>query len=303
METTRKIRKFILVAAVALCVFTLSSVISHAGVIDSKHNLSAFSFDMKSKAEYQTAYTFKTWQVCVFCHTPHGANSKIRPNMYIVNGTTLSYMNNSPAQGGPPMYLWNQALTNATGYTLYTSSTMSAFSNEIRIYSLMCLSCHDGVGAMNVMSNPPQLQDGDDIAPQDGYPDEGNETIPDNEDQMGDTAPSGVRDANIGERYSSYGGSDDGITKLANDHPISIDYTPTHPDVTSSNPGLYSPSSGSIGGLRLFRNAFTGQYSSLECSTCHDVHNQGDPDDPSSTFPFLAKSNQNSGLCLTCHRK
>lgn len=69
-------------------------------------------------------------QVCVFCHTPHGANTE----------TTAP--------------LWNRALSGAT-YTPYTSSSIDA--DDIAANpggsSKLCLSCHDGtlaIGAVNV---------------------------------------------------------------------------------------------------------------------------------------------------------
>ena len=69
-------------------------------------------------------------QVCVFCHTPHGANTEV---------------------AAP---LWNRALSGAT-YTPYTSSSIDA--QDIAATpggsSKLCLSCHDGtlaIGTVNV---------------------------------------------------------------------------------------------------------------------------------------------------------
>ena len=69
-------------------------------------------------------------QVCVFCHTPHGAENV------------------------PAAPLWNRQLSGAT-YTPYTSSSIDA--NDIAASpggsSKLCLSCHDGtiaIGSVNV---------------------------------------------------------------------------------------------------------------------------------------------------------
>lgn len=69
-------------------------------------------------------------QVCVFCHTPHGA------------------------QSAPAAPLWNRQLSGAT-YTPYTSSSIDA--EDIAATpggsSKLCLSCHDGtlaIGSVNV---------------------------------------------------------------------------------------------------------------------------------------------------------
>lgn len=73
-------------------------------------------------------------QVCVFCHTPHGAT-------------------NFP--GSP---LWNRQLSNQT-YTVYTSSSLDAEDIMGQLdqpggSSKLCLSCHDGtlaIGTVNVL--------------------------------------------------------------------------------------------------------------------------------------------------------
>lgn len=76
-------------------------------------------------------------------------------------------------------------------------------------------------------------------------------------------------------------------TDLSDDHPISFPYTldgGLH-DPTTTNSGL--------GGTIDVDMLFAG---SVECASCHDVHN--------NTFaPFLRKVNTASALCLTCHNK
>ncbi|MEW8091206.1 MAG: hypothetical protein AB2784_16435, partial [Candidatus Thiodiazotropha endolucinida] len=69
-------------------------------------------------------------EVCVFCHTPHGASDI------------------------PAAPLWNRALSGAT-YTPYTSTSIDAQDTtaEPGGSSKLCLSCHDGtlaIGAVNV---------------------------------------------------------------------------------------------------------------------------------------------------------
>ena len=70
-------------------------------------------------------------ELCVFCHTPHGAEQAIR---------------------GP---LWNRKLSGAT-YTPYTSSSMDALGlAQPGGSSKLCLSCHDGtlaIGAVNTLN-------------------------------------------------------------------------------------------------------------------------------------------------------
>ena len=85
-------------------------------------------------------------------------------------------------------------------------------------------------------------------------------------------------------------------TDLNDHHPISFIYD----DALATRDGeLFAPSStpagipgksGTIQTDMLINN-------SLECSSCHDVHNANDFED------LLVKSNKGSALCLTCHNK
>lgn len=66
---------------------------------------------------------------CQFCHAPHFGLL-------------------TPTAGAP---LWNQKTPAAGAFTLYTSTTLSAFATGgtgLGINSLTCLTCHDGVGDM-----------------------------------------------------------------------------------------------------------------------------------------------------------
>ncbi|HTN95023.1 MAG TPA: hypothetical protein VMJ33_10605 [Gallionella sp.] len=95
-----------------------------ASIIDSKHNLSASGTgSVKATSEKQ---------VCVFCHTPHGANQ---------------------SAGSP---LWNHALSDAT-YVPYYSLSLDAnpLPGPPGASSKVCLSCHDGtlaVGTVGVLN-------------------------------------------------------------------------------------------------------------------------------------------------------
>src|SRR4051795_4219699 len=86
-----------------------------ADVRNTKHNLSATG-PGTLKATSET-------QVCVFCHTPHGAEAI------------------------PAAPLWNRKLSAAT-YTTYTSTSIDANAAELAAgpggSSKLCLSCHDG---------------------------------------------------------------------------------------------------------------------------------------------------------------
>jgi len=76
----------------------------------------------------------QTAEVCVFCHTPHGAN--------------LS------APGATP--LWNRTVPLNSGYIIYGSPNFDgANSGQPQGVSLACLSCHDGTIALDSLINMP----------------------------------------------------------------------------------------------------------------------------------------------------
>ncbi len=309
MKVKRKVSKIITAVLVGVSVLTLSSVIALGGVVGSLHDL---SFDGQKNS-------YDTVEVCVFCHTPHGANTNVGPLSYIQNSggeggnlNTITSIGNSLTGGGGSMLLWNRQLSNATNYVLYTSPTYQAGSGEVRMYSLLCLSCHDGVGALNSLVTKPLDAE-----------EAGGPTL----DPMGTTTVTtigsqaygaAVINPDIGDRYNYSGGNDNQKVDLSNDHPISIDFTAT---MTAKYPGEFHSAAGGCAsgakfcyfnspndtslpegvGIRLFYSPAGGEGTSLECETCHDVHNQGDK--TVGTFPFLVTSNNDSALCTACHIK
>jgi len=276
--------KNIILAIVAVCVLALFGGISHANVQGTVHDLSASG----PKLEYQTE------QVCVFCHTPHGGNTEVSTSTL---WNSSGYQNTS---NDGSMLLWNRVITNGTSYDTYTSSTIDANVGSIRVYSLLCMSCHDGVSALNVLSSYPHEEaaywDGIDPYnnPSGGMTVFGDVTYSDGTNQIGDACPSCP--INIGDRDPL---SDSGVNNLSNDHPISFDYdtnlTTADTGLKSANPAGYVQDPV----VRLFPNPVTGLLTSVECPTCHDVHG----DNTGALKPFLVKSNANSALCLTCHDK
>jgi predicted CXXCH cytochrome family protein len=74
-------------------------------------------------------FSAKAWagkQICVVCHTPHGADRTV-----------------------PDAPLWNHQVTQAT-YQLYSSPTMDAEVHQPEHRgSKLCLSCHDGTVAVD----------------------------------------------------------------------------------------------------------------------------------------------------------
>jgi hypothetical protein len=77
-----------------------------------------------------------TSEVCVFCHTPHGAAPTV--------------------QGGAP--LWNRNVQNSSTYQAYSAPNFEAAGTtpgQPKGVSLACLSCHDGAIAIDALVNAP----------------------------------------------------------------------------------------------------------------------------------------------------
>lgn len=264
---TNKIMRSILLIACLVMVF---SQYAAAGVKDSLHD---FRYGSGSPSNFAGKYKTGTWatgtyvnEICVFCHTPHGASTEAD---YQLDGNNVM--------------LWNRVITQQLqapgGFTPYTSASFTAlYSQNPTGLSLMCLSCHDGVTSIAVGSLL-------------NRPGSGNLPI--------DFEPSSQ--TSIGEIYWADGtpGHENGGPNIGNLSPdplnifnsMAIDLTNDHP-VSFPWPSGYQDIKLPIDTrLRLF-----GSTSRLECSTCHNVHNNQYP-------PFLAMPNSNSDMCLQCHNK
>jgi hypothetical protein len=248
-------------------------------------------------------------QVCVYCHTPHGANTLI----------------NAP--------LWNRTQRSTT-YTTYdqlgTATAVQPYSQP-GTASLTCLSCHDGQTAVDSIINMPgsgrysasQLtsQDNDFL---DAWP-------------VGPGAPPWVGFgghgtlsntpatlANFGECQSCHSINGDQFdpstnarfdvffigTDLRNDHPVGVQFPTGNPDFRNdavASGGLKIFDSNGNGRadkdeIRLFRRG--GDAYEVECATCHDPHGVPSAGPGSAFLPtFLRKTNEGSAVCLSCHIK
>lgn len=259
------------------------------GIRNTRHNLGTGS-------PVTGANTFDgTQEVCVFCHTPHGA---------------------ATGAGNPP--LWNKALP-AGPYQVYNTSVSSTIDGAtatdgvgggaIGSVSIACLSCHDGTQAMNNFINQPGSGGynaaGANMA---GTWTAGNQT------PVLATGLMGAGIANLG-------------TDLRNDHPIGIQYCGGGINGTSgagscNDTDFVAPSNTVIGGatrvfwvetvasgnsvrnkndMILYNRDFGGTSGpSVECASCHDPHVENVA---GSNPTFLRISNAQSAVCLACHVK
>jgi predicted CXXCH cytochrome family protein len=160
-------------------------------------------------------------RVCLPCHTPHNARAE------------------TPGQ---EMVLWNHAVTEQT-FEMYTTLAEHE-GGQPEGASKLCLSCHDGVTAIDSYGS-----------------NSGTVTMPP------------WRPTFIG-------------TDLTNDHPIGIQYPP--PD---DLPGYHDKTT--FTGVRVVT---IGGVDRVECTSCHDPHNN-------SLGGFLRQTMDGSALCMECHDK
>jgi hypothetical protein len=220
-------------------------------------------------------------EVCVYCHTPHGANSSI----------------NAP--------LWNHTL-NSSGFTPYQTNTGQ--TGNPGMSSLMCLSCHDGTVAIDSIINmpgsggynPANATGTGDIAFLDswnGPMNNGHATL----------ATCGSFTGCHGDTAADFDAFVIG-KDLRNDHPVGVNF-----------PGgaYWNDPAGIDGSLTYFETGgnptradknevrlYDGTDEKVECGSCHDPHGV-ESAGPGSIFigSFLRVDNASSALCLTCHDK
>ena len=230
-----------------------------------------------------------TEAICVFCHTPHGAD-------------------NSAA-----VPLWNRVLSDPAIYTTYASLGTSSLDGGVApvgSVSIACLSCHDGTQAMNVMIN----------APGSGNYNPGGAALPGTW-----TGPAATATPVGSLNYATASIVNIG-TDLTNDHPVGIQYggggaTSADPDgpFTGSlaDPDFVPPYKATINGnpvwwvdttvgttgirektdMQLYTRTDLGATEPfVECASCHNPHTDVNP-------TFLRIQNTGSAVCLACHIK
>lgn len=295
----RTLRPLALGSATLLLSFALGGQAVAATITGSKHDLTAATGGAATKF----TPTAGDSEICVFCHTPHGSD------------TSAS------------VPLWNRKLA-VTAYTTYNTlgtSSMVGGTAKVGSVSVACLSCHDGLTAMNtaIMN-----------APGSGNYNAAGGTWAGTWSAGGTIPAGGI--TNIG-------------TDLKNDHPVGVQYAggplaATLPAAgTDYTTGLFRNAdfntaksanvngkvvwwvdSGTAAGTRdkadmqlYTRNPTTDLGNGtngtsviadfglaqnvdqpfVECASCHDPHGGV------TGTTFLRKSNAGSAVCLACHVK
>ena len=164
----------------------------------------------------------------------------------------------------PNSTLWNHQVTSAT-YQIYASPTLNAFPGQPTGKSKLCLSCHDGTVAVDNHS--------------------GNTT---------------------GTRFIGPGSM--GVN-LGVHHPISFTYN----SALAASDGELNDPSVTMSGLGGTIQQDLLENNVMQCTSCHDVHISRNTQGCIGCHDMhgniylqtlsLWKSNDGSGLCLTCHVK
>lgn len=230
--------------------------------------------------------TGATSEICVFCHTPHGADT------------------------GASAPLWNKALPTGP-YQRYSSlgtATLDGQEASVGSVSLACLSCHDGTQAMDVVINAPgsggynaggSRFSGGAINFMTGTP------IPNLQTDLRDDHPISIEYAGGACTTSTADCDPASGAPLAGDPDfVAIQFANinTNPqwwvDVSNPlNPGIANVREKTD--MILYARTFsTGVGPSVECGSCHDPH-EGTP----RPVAFLRISNEDSNVCLACHIK
>lgn len=315
----KKLVVSLLGASAALVVGSVSAAPINS-IAESWHNLGAGNSKATTPNNGTPSnHSNATGEICVFCHTPHGADA------------------------GASVPIWNRSISNPPTYTRYSdlgTSTFDAAEAPIGSITIGCLSCHDGTQAMDALLNAPGS--GNYTPPGPGA----NPTPLGNfvgADQAGGILIDGIVQ-NLG-------------TDLSNDHPVSMQYggggiTDAVTPLATNDPDFIMPIKGTLGtgasvwyipgeetALRIGGDAYLnasslnpagrdrldiilysrdeptvegGLQPFVECGSCHDPHNVDNPtflrisNSNPATAGFEDWANGNGGpsaLCLTCHDK
>ncbi|MCP5150168.1 MAG: cytochrome c3 family protein [Ectothiorhodospiraceae bacterium] len=250
-----------------------------AGIANTKHNLGNTGTGTNHATGTGTDST-TTDEICVFCHTPHGANT---------------------GAGAP---LWNKTLPSSTYTTYATTSTLDSSVLAVGSVSIACLSCHDGTQAMNSMINEPGSGlDSITDAPGSWTAWTGDQTVTGAANLGEDLS----NDHPIGVAYAGGGcGSLTGTCTPASDTSVRDKDFKVALE-TSSGSGQWFVDTGETSGVAgardkndmiLYTRDFSGQAEpSVECGSCHDPHSE------SSLFLRRTDGNTESQVCLSCHTK
>ena len=252
---------------------SLMSLTANAQVTGSPHDLS-------------TEPGSQSNEVCVYCHTPHGADtSAVVP-------------------------LWNKTMPVSTydRYSDLNTSTLDGEEAAVGSVSLACLSCHDGSQAMDTVVNAPGrgMNSGaiGNVGAMTGTP------VPMLGTDLQNDHPISIQYGGGGPTAADA----DGVYGGTLGDP---DFVPPTKATINTNPAWWVDSEATPDGVRqrtdmiLYTRADApagagdAREPFVECGSCHDPHNYStfNGTAPNLSVGFLRIANTNSQICTTCHLK
>ncbi|MFQ5564146.1 MAG: cytochrome c3 family protein [Parvularculaceae bacterium] len=205
-------------------------------------------------------------EICVYCHTPHGARTDIE----------------AP--------LWNKPAGTAS-YTTYDSTTIDGDVLAVGSVSIACLSCHDGTQARDAVINAPGSGLGTSplgtLGPMPGT------VVANLSEDLTNDHPIGIQ----------YGGFDPGTGQVDPDFKNTTNGLNSATIlgrlrwwVDTEAPGNGTRNKTDM--ILYTRDNGGSDQPFVECASCHDPH-RGTGTDPA----FMRISNTGSAVCLSCHVK
>ena len=279
-------------------------------------------------------------EVCVYCHTPHGASTVLDVPLWNRTTRTTTYQT------------YNKLNDNGQRSAGWSFSVDPGAAMQPGAQSLSCLSCHDGQTAIDSIINMPgsgrylasqqttqnlaflnswdNATSGAASAP--GAMDTvGHMGMNSKDKGFGNPPPVGYAVGNgtgsdgigclschSGEGSGAAAGASHDMrlnyigTDLRNDHPIGVRFPAANGAGTdwktpsaAGTISFFESTTGSVGldktDIRLYQ---TGLEARVECASCHDPHGVPSAGVGSDFLPmFLRVDNKGSSVCFSCHTK
>lgn len=276
------------------------------GIANTRHNL---TMSYNNANGVMNRFRNNYYEICVYCHTPHGANSTAAAPLWNRTITQRNYV------------LYNQDRSTSSN-TFFEPTALDLNYSQPGPNSLTCLSCHDGATAIDSIINMPTQLSGEFRA---GYSKSQEKEVDSdfldkwsgNQLGMGSPGDPGSEDVDgrghagfnsagsfclschnattnnlgpdftlfvIGDRYSARNDATGELAQqtnyLADDHPIGVRY-PTdfgpevdyrEPDVKTAKIAYFDNNANGHADPEEVRLYDTGDGYEVECGSCHDPH-------------------------------
>lgn len=257
-------------------------------IVNTRHNLTQSSIGVVPSG-IMDPYRNNYGEVCVYCHTPHGANDAAK-------------IAQAP--------LWNRTFNDQTyqTYDQLGTSTLTAAVTGPGVNSLTCLSCHDGTLGIDSIINMPGS----------GSPSATVQDLTSLNQWTNSSGSEAEEHMTLTECMSCHSpgqfttATDFSMfligTDLTNDHPVGIDYPAAREGID------FNATTGTQGNMSFYDNDGDGRADSdeirfyntsgnpaVECASCHDPHGVAPTEGAEFNKTFLRVSNDGSGVCQTCH--